>query len=150
MSLAYLGLGSNLGDKVQNLNTAVHALSLEVGRILGLSSFYPSSPWGFESENEFLNAVVLVETDLSPVDLLDITQQIEINIGRTIKSESGYADRLIDIDVLLYDSLIIDQPTLKIPHPLMKERKFVLLPLLEVKPELVDPLTGKKFSDFVL
>ncbi len=150
MSLAFLGLGTNLGDKVQNLNDSVHALSVEVGNVLSLSSFYTSSPWGFESENEFLNAVVLVETDLSPLELLGTTRQIEIMLGRTVKSESGYADRLIDIDILLYDNLIIDQPALKIPHPLIKERKFVLLPLLEVKPELVDPVTGKKFSDFDL
>jgi 2-amino-4-hydroxy-6-hydroxymethyldihydropteridine diphosphokinase len=150
MSLVYLGLGTNLGDKVQNLNDAVHALSLEVGSVLRLSSFYPSRPCGFESVNEFLNAVVFVETDLSPFELLGITQQIEIKLGRTVKSKSVYTDRLIDIDILLYDSLIIDQPSLKIPHPLIKERKFVLLPLLEVKPELVDPVSGNKFSDFVL
>jgi 2-amino-4-hydroxy-6-hydroxymethyldihydropteridine diphosphokinase len=150
MSLVFLGLGTNLGDKVQNLNEAVHALSLEAGSVLGLSSFYPSKPWGFESENEFLNAVVSVETELSPFELLAVTQQIEIKLGRSVKSKSGYADRLIDIDILLYDDLVIDQPALKIPHPLMKERKFVLVPLLEVAPELADPVSGKKFRDFIL
>jgi len=150
MSLVFLGLGTNLGDKAQNLNEAVHALSLEVGSVVGLSSFYHSKPWGFESENEFLNAVVSVETELPPFELLAITKQIEIKLGRSVKSESGYADRLIDIDILLYDRLIVDQPALIIPHPLMKEREFVLIPLLEVAPELVDPVSGKKFSDFVL
>ena len=150
MSLIYLGLGTNLGDKVQNLNDAVMNLSLEVGDVLSLSSFHTSLSWGYDSENEFLNAVVLLETNLSPFELLDKTQQIERNMGRTSKLTMDYEDRLIDIDILLYDNLIINQPTLKIPHYLMVKRNFVLIPLIEIAPELVDPVSNKKFKDFII
>jgi 2-amino-4-hydroxy-6-hydroxymethyldihydropteridine diphosphokinase len=145
MSLVYLGLGTNLGDKPLNLNSAVKALSVEVGDVLSVSTFYASTSWGFESENEFLNAVVLVETNLPPFELLAKTQEIERSMGRSAKTTSGYEDRTIDIDILLYDKLIIEQPTLKIPHPLILKRDFVRIPLLEIAPELVDPVSNKKF-----
>jgi len=145
MSLVYLGLGTNLGDKPLNLNNAVKALSVVAGSVLCVSSFHTSSPWGFESENEFLNAVVLVETKLPPFELLAINQKIEREMGRSAKTTSGYEDRTIDIDILLYDTLIIDQPTLKIPHPLILKRDFVRIPLLEIAPEIVDPVSNKKF-----
>ena len=145
MSLVYLGLGTNLGDKPSNLNQAVNVLSMEVGNVLRVSSFITSVPWGFDSENVFLNAVVLVETTLSPFDLLAKTQEIERNMGRSAKTSSGYEDRIIDIDILLYDNLIVDQPALKIPHRLIAKRDFVLIPLLEIAPELVDPVTNVKF-----
>ena len=149
MALVYLGLGSNLGDKATNLTAAITALSLEVGSVLSLSSNYTSKPQGFESENVFLNQVILVSTNLSPFNLLIKTQEIERNIGRSKKLKSGYEDRLIDIDILLYDNLIIDQLTLKIPHQKIKERDFVLIPLKEIAPDLVDPITNKKFQDFI-
>lgn len=149
MALTYLGLGTNLGDKKQNLNNAVTALSLEAGGVLAISSFHVSAPWGFNSENTFLNAVVLIETKLTPFGLLKKTQEIERSIGRTAKSTQGYTDRLIDIDILLYDNLMIDEPTLKIPHPLIMERDFVLIPLVEIAPDLANPLTGKKYSDII-
>jgi 2-amino-4-hydroxy-6-hydroxymethyldihydropteridine diphosphokinase len=145
MSLVYLGLGTNLGEKPVNLNDAVTALSIKVGNVMKVSTFYASAPWGFESKNEFLNAVVLVETDLMPVDLLAKTQEIERNMGRNAKTTSGYEDRMIDIDILVYDMLVIDQPTLKIPHPLIQKRDFVLVPLLEIAPELVDPVSKIQF-----
>jgi 2-amino-4-hydroxy-6-hydroxymethyldihydropteridine diphosphokinase len=145
MPLVYLGLGTNLGDKPLNLNNAVNALSVVVGSVLAVSTYYTSTPWGFESENEFLNAVVLVETNLPPFELLAKTQEIEQNMGRSTKTTSGYEDRTIDIDILLYDKLIIDQPALKIPHPFIVKRDFVRIPLLEIAPELVDPVSNKKF-----
>ena len=150
MSFVYLGLGTNLGEKDRNLTNAMEVLSSEVGVILRKSSFYNSKPWGFESDNDFLNMVVLVETDLLPLELLVKTQAIERNLGRTAKSGEGYVDRLIDIDILLYDNLIINQPTLKIPHYLMVKRNFVLIPLIEIAPELVDPVSNKKFKDFII
>lgn len=149
MALVYLGLGTNLGDKARNLKEAIAALSLEVGAVMRQSAFYASKPWGFESENEFLNAVVLVETNLSPFDLLAKTQELERNLGRTTKTSNAYADRLIDIDILLFDDLVIDQPTLKIPHPLMADRDFVLIPLVEISPDIVHPLSGKKWADLI-
>ena len=148
MALVYLGLGTNLGDKEFNLNEAITALGM-VGFVIRQSSFYTSKPWGFESANEFLNAVVLVETNLSPFDVLSVTQKIEKNLGRTSKSTYGYSDRVIDIDILLYDNLIIDQLALKIPHPLLADRDFVLIPLAEIAPDLVHPVLGIKIKDMI-
>jgi len=147
MSLVYLGLGTNLGDKTQNLNGAVGFLSLEIGNVLAVSSFYTSKPWGFESDNEFLNAVALVETNLTPFEVLARTQQIERDMGRSVKSNGNYSDRLIDIDILFYDNLIIDQPTLVIPHPLLPKRDFVLIPLAELAPGLIHPVLGKNMEE---
>lgn len=150
MVLVYLGLGTNLGDKAGNLTEAINKLSSGVGRIVRKSAFYASKPRGFESDNDFLNAVVSVETNLSPVALLAKTQEIERELGRTAKSVDGYTDRIIDIDILLYGNLIVDEPTLKIPHPLITERDFVLIPLLEIAPDLVDPVSGLQYSTFIL
>ena len=149
MAFVYLGLGTNLGDKELNLNDAIMVLTLEVGKVLIHSSFYVSKPWGFDSENDFLNAVVLVETNLSPFDLLSKTQAIEMNMGRITKTTSSYIDRVIDIDILLYDNLIIDQPTLKIPHPLLAERDFVLIPLAEIAPDLEHPVLRIKIVELL-
>lgn len=146
MALTYLSLGSNLGNKQLNLNLAISELILYVGNILKVSSFYETTPWGFESENSFLNAVVLLETNHAPLVLLHKTQEIEKSLGRSKKSDGTYSDRIIDIDILLYDRQVIDLPELKIPHPLMTERDFVLHPLLELNPDLVHPLTGQKFG----
>jgi 2-amino-4-hydroxy-6-hydroxymethyldihydropteridine diphosphokinase len=149
MSLVYLGLGTNLGNKEQNLNDAIINISLYIGEVLSISSYYASKPWGFESKNDFLNAVVLVNTELSPFDLLDKTQQIERELGRADKKTDEYSDRLIDLDILLYDNLIIDQPTLRIPHPHITGRDFVFVPLAEIAPDLVHPILGKKISEFL-
>ncbi|MDR3653914.1 MAG: 2-amino-4-hydroxy-6-hydroxymethyldihydropteridine diphosphokinase [Paludibacter sp.] len=149
MSLVFLGLGTNLGNKERNLYDAILKLSLEVGALIRQSSFYASKSWGYESSNEFLNAVVLVDTDLLPFELLAKTQQIELELGRTAKTGSGYSDRLIDIDILLYDNFTIDQPTLKIPHPLLVERDFVLIPLAEIAPDLIHPVTKVRIKDLI-
>ena len=149
MALVYLGLGTNLGEKERNLNDAIISLSQEVGFVIRSSTFYASKPWGFESDNDFLNAVVLVDTALTPFDVLSKTQEIEKSLGRTAKTINGYSDRLIDIDILLYDNLIIDQPTLKIPHPLIAERDFVIIPLTEIAPDLVHPVFGRKIVELL-
>jgi len=149
MALVYLGLGTNLGDKTQNLNDAITLLSMNIGNVIGVSSFYNSKASGFISENNFLNAVMLIETNLAPFQLLEETQKIEVDLGRTNKTIKAYEDRLIDIDILLYDNLIINQPTLKIPHPLMTERDFVLLPLVEIAPDLVHPVSNLLISSYL-
>ena len=129
----YLGLGSNLGDKAWNLSEAIRLIGERVGQVLRQSSFIVTEPWGFQSDNSFLNAVILCETDKTPREVLLLTQQIERDMGRRQKSVSvGYADRIIDIDILLYDDLTIDEPDLKIPHPLMHQRDFVMRPLHEI------------------
>jgi 2-amino-4-hydroxy-6-hydroxymethyldihydropteridine diphosphokinase len=130
----YLGLGSNLGDCRKNLERAIRLIGDRVGQVTRQSSFIETEPWGFESPNKFMNAVILCETTRSPREVLLLTQQIERDMGRMKKSVSGgYADRAIDIDILLYDDVTIDEPDLKIPHPLMHERDFVMRPLNEIK-----------------
>ena len=130
----YFGLGSNLGDCRKNLERAIRLIGDRVGLVTRQSSFIETEPWGFESPNKFMNAVILCETTRSPREVLLLTQQIERDMGRMKKSVSGgYADRAIDIDILLYDDVTIDEPDLKIPHPLMHQRDFVMRPLNEIK-----------------
>lgn len=130
----YLGLGSNLGDCRKNLEQAIRLIGDRVGQVTRQSSFIETEPWGFESPNKFMNAVILCETTRSPREVLLLTQQIERDMGRMKKSVSGgYADRAIDIDILLYDDVTIDEPDLKIPHPLMHQRDFVMRSLNEIK-----------------
>ena len=133
MHTVYLSLGSNLGNKEQNLTSAISEIARRIGDITAQSAFLETEPWGFDSDNAFLNAAVCVETQLSPYELLHTTQQIERDLGRMQKSEQGlYHDRIIDIDILLYDDLHIQTPELTIPHPLMQQRDFVLIPLKEI------------------
>ena len=130
---AYLGLGSNLGDREANIRKAISLIGKKVGLVLRQSSLIETEPWGFESSNKFLNAVILCETPLTPRQLLKVTQSIERQLGRRRKStSSSYSDRPIDIDILLYDDLTVDEPDLKIPHPLMQQRDFVMIPLQEI------------------
>ena len=134
----FLGLGSNLGDRDDNIQKAISLIGERVGTVLRQSSLIETEPWGFESENKFLNGVILCETQLTPRQLLKVTKKIERDLGRKKKSASShfshlYKDRPIDIDILLYDDLTIDEPDLKIPHPLMQQRDFVMIPLNEIK-----------------
>jgi 2-amino-4-hydroxy-6-hydroxymethyldihydropteridine diphosphokinase len=140
----FLGLGSNLGDKEGNIRSAIARINEQIGTVVRQSAFYYSEPWGFESDNQFVNAVICVHTGLTPHQLLKATQRIERQLGKTaahaterphsaaVASSTLYKDRPIDIDILLYDDLHIDEPNLKIPHPLMNERPFVTIPLTEI------------------
>ena len=111
----------------------------KVGHVIKQSSLYETEPWGFYSPNKFINACVCCESCLSPRSVLTITQDIEKTLGRTGKSIDGkYNDRVIDIDILLYDDIDVDEPDLKIPHPLMREREFVMRPLNEIYPGAFD------------
>ena len=134
----YLGLGSNLGDRASNINAAIRLIGERVGEVVRRSSLIETEPWGFESAHSFLNGVILCETVKTPREVLFLTQQIERDLGRQTKTVRQYADRPIDIDILLYDDLRVDEPDLKIPHPLMQERDFVMLPLREVRSEITD------------
>lgn len=143
MAITYIGLGSNLGNLEANLQRAVAELKEQIGTIRSQSALFRSVPWGFDSPNQFLNQVVALETPLTPLELLDATQTIELTIGRTTKSSStGYADRLIDLDILLYNDLILESERLTIPHPLILQRDFVLYPLQEIAPEVLHPCLG--------
>ena len=136
----FLGLGSNLGDREANLLKAITMIGERIGNVVRQSTFIETEPWGFESKNAFLNAVILCETPLTPREVLKATQKIERTLGRKKSQRSlslpkgkVYSDRSIDIDILLYDDLTIDDPDLKIPHPLMNQRDFVMIPLNEIK-----------------
>jgi 2-amino-4-hydroxy-6-hydroxymethyldihydropteridine diphosphokinase len=134
---AYLGIGTNLGDREANLTSAVEHINEQAGHVLACSSFIETEPWGFTSDNVFLNAVVEIETSCSPHELLHITQKIEREMGRVHKSINGnYSDRIIDIDILLYGDENVNEPDLIIPHPLMWQRNFVYEPLWEIAPHL--------------
>lgn len=134
MHTLYLSLGTNLGDKERNLADAIVRIGEMIGIVECQSSFIATEPWGFQSDYTFLNAAVKVRTQLSPHEVLMLTQQIEREMGRTVKSTDGdYHDRIIDIDILLYDDVCITTPELTIPHPLMYERDFVMIPLNEIK-----------------
>ena len=180
----YLGLGSNLGEKEETIRRAIALIGEQIGVVERQSALYYSEPWGFESQHQFVNAVILVSTTLSPTCLLRATQRIERQLGKTtahaterslidnsqltidnsplelrslspseaternlkpqtsnLKPQTSnlYHDRPIDIDILLYDDLHIDTPTLKIPHPLMQERDFVMVPLREICLTYADP-----------
>lgn len=131
----YLGLGSNLGNRKAILNDAIALVNERVGEMVRQSSFLETEPWGFESSNQFLNACLCVNTELAPRQLLEATQVIEKEMGRAHKTMNRkYQDRIIDIDILMIDDLTIDEPDLKVPHPLMEERDFVMIPLKEIMP----------------
>ena len=123
-------------------------LSLALGTYTSLSSFIETEPWGFESQNSFLNCVVAFRTTLPPMELLGTTEKIERELGRTAKSNGGvYHDRIIDIDILLYGNEIINTERLTVPHPLMHERDFVLTPLCEIAPQAIHPVIGKSIAE---
>jgi len=136
MALAYLGLGSNLGDRVEHLQGAVDALSTEAGvRVVAVSPLYETEPVGGPAQDDYLNAVVALETDRSPRQLLAIAQRLEAAAGRVRRERWG--PRTLDVDVLLVDDHRIEEPDLTIPHPRLHERAFVLAPLHDLAPELV-------------
>jgi 2-amino-4-hydroxy-6-hydroxymethyldihydropteridine diphosphokinase len=132
----YLGLGSNLGDKIANLNQALNLISMELGAITRTSSYYFSEPQGFISKNEFVNLVIKVESKKLPLEILEGIQKIERLMGRTSNTTGQYQDRIIDIDILFHNSDIINEVNLVIPHPLILQREFVKSPLLEILDDL--------------
>lgn len=144
--LTYLLLGADIGDKRTAFAKAKQLIGERVGRVVRESSLYESEAWGFESTTTFLNQVLEVATPLLPLDLLTELQQIEVALGRT-RSGNGYESRLIDIDILFYDRLVIDIPELSIPHPHLHKRMFTLEPLNELIPDFIHPSLHKAVAD---
>ena len=145
MAKLFLLLGGNMGDKKQLFEKALSRLGDELGGITQLSSIYETEPWGFQSEDLFWNQVVVLNTKWSPEDILKKTQAIELELGRTRKAEQ-YVSRLIDIDLLFYDDLVLRSPDLELPHPRMADRRFVLEPLSEIAPTLIHPVFNQSIK----
>ncbi len=145
-SFAVIGLGSNLGDRLANLSGAIADLGQVPGiKVLQVSPFHETEPVGGPpGQGMFLNAVVAIETALEPLPLLHVLQEIEARFGR--ERSVHWGERTLDLDLLLFDDRIIDTPELRVPHPRMHTRRFVLEPLVEVAPAAVDPVTGRPFA----
>ncbi len=147
---AILSLGSNLGNRAENLSRATQLLTERVGTLVVCSAVYKSEPWEFRSENAFANSVLIIETDLTPQALLAETQTIERLMGRTEKSHAGqYHDRIIDIDLIDCDGQTLQSPDLTLPHPLMHLRPFVLQPLAEILPNWRHPIFRKTAKELL-
>lgn len=142
----YLSLGSNLDDRLANLKRAVAALSPQM-EVKAKSHVYETPPWGYEDQPRFLNQAVKVNTYLEPEPLLKHIKRLEIILGR--KASFQHGPRLIDIDILFYDDLVLDTPSLVIPHPRLHERGFVLLPLMDIAPDLVHPIERKSIGELL-
>lgn len=143
-----LAFGSNLGDREEFILSAYRLLEEELGELIKKSSFIETSAWGFESDNSFINSVAEFETKKTPYEALEICNKIEKELGRQRNPlHKGYQNRTIDIDILFYEDIVLDTPTLKIPHPLIAERDFVLTPLKEILPNLLHPVLKKEIKD---
>ena len=144
MAIVYLSLGSNIGDRVGYIQQATSLLGAsEKINIVTTSSFYETEPWGMDSDNWFVNAVVQITTTLSPESLLDECQRIEQQLGRKKINQQAYSDRTIDIDIIFYDKLILNNERLTIPHKYFHKRVFMLFPMLEIAEDFVHPFFGK-------
>lgn len=141
MSIAYIALGSNLGDKEKNLRRALLLLTQQGVEIVRVSSFLSTEPYGVTDQPQFLNAVACVRTSLAPLALLDVLLATELAMGRVRLRHWG--ERNIDLDLLLYEDVVLDTKRLRLPHPDMQNRDFVLLPLAEIAPELKHPTLQK-------
>lgn len=148
MSIVFIGLGSNMGNKTANMEKAVLELGKVPGnKVLAVSSFYKTEPVGGIEQNWFVNAVAELETTLSPGELLNTLLDIEKSLGRIRGVKWG--PRVIDLDILLYDNLVMDEEGLSIPHPYLHERGFVLVPLVEIAPKVMHPKFKKCMSELM-
>lgn len=143
----YLALGSNLGDRLTNLKQAIAALTPQM-EVKAKSAVYETPPWGYEDQPKFLNQVIKANTYLDPEPLLKHLKRLEVALGRQESFPNG--PRLIDMDILFYDDLVLNSPSLVIPHPRLHERGFILLPLMDIAPDLVHPVQKKSVREMVV
>jgi 2-amino-4-hydroxy-6-hydroxymethyldihydropteridine diphosphokinase len=144
--IVFIGLGSNLGNRLENLKEAINALSPQM-TVKAKSHIYETPPWGHEDQPRFLNQAVKAQTYLAPEPLLKHIKRLETALGRKVSFPNG--PRMIDIDILLYDDLVLNTPSLFIPHPRMHERAFVLLPMMDIAPDLIHPVTQKSVRELI-
>ena len=145
MSIIYISIGSNIGDREENCRKAIKLLKENGIALKRESSLYETEPWGVKNQPKFINMAIEVETDKEPEELLRVLKEIEIEIGR--KETVKWGPRVIDLDIIFYDDLILKTENLEIPHPLLHERDFVLKPLCEIAPEKKHPVTGKMVKE---
>ena len=143
----HISIGSNLGDRLTNCKCAIEELK-KWSSIISVSSFYETEPWGYKDDNNYINMVIKISTSLSPHDLLNKLKIIEVSMGRKKKQKNVlYQARIIDLDILFFDNLIINQTNLIIPHPKLSERKYVLQPFVEIDPHFICPLTNNQMIE---
>ncbi len=147
MGICHLHLGSNLGNARELINEAIEKISHHIGPVVATSSLYRTEAWGVKEQPDFFNKSIAVEHFLSPEKLLVRIQKIEFDLGRNRSLEQKWGPRTMDIDILLMDNTIIDTPRLTIPHKLMAQRNFVLVPLAELIPDFVHPVLGKTIEE---
>ncbi len=147
MSIVYIGLGSNIGNREENCRKAIHLLKENGLMVKKQSSMLETEPWGVKEQPKFINMAIEVETGKNPEDLLGILKNIENQMGRTKSVKWG--QRIIDLDILLYDDIVVETPHLEIPHPFMHEREFVLKPLVEIAPDKKHPVIGKTIKEML-
>jgi len=145
--IVYIALGSNLGNRLANLKNAISNLTPQM-EVQAKSPVYETPPWGYVEQPPFLNQVVMAETYLDPQSLLRHLKRLELVLGREPNFQNG--PRLIDLDILFYDDLVLNTPPLVIPHPRMAQRAFVLVPLNELAPDFIHPVMGKPVSELLL
>lgn len=142
-------MGSNEGDRMQLMQDAFTGMKKNLGILLRSSSLYETAAWGFESPHPFLNAVIKFETEHQPQEVLNILHYLEAKGGRIRQGTAGYADRSLDLDLLYYDDLLLDEDTLQLPHPRIALRNFVLFPLAEIDPSWMDVRTQKTVQEML-
>lgn len=148
MQNAYLLIGSNLGNKAEQLEKAVHYIEQECGQIVKCSALYETAPWGYTDQPAFMNQAIWLQTELSPEALMQCLLDIETKMGRIRTVKLG--PRIIDLDILQIDQMIKETPLLQIPHPAMTVRRFALAPLAEIAPELLHPVSNKTATELLL
>lgn len=149
MAIIFIGLGSNEGNSFQILSDAYLDLKKNVGYLIASSSIYETAPWGFESKNSFLNAVLKFETNHTPEEILNILQYLETKAGRKRNESENYTDRTLDLDLLYYDNVLSDKEELVLPHPRISKRLFVLWPMVEIDAEWIDARHQKSMKQLL-